>query len=88
MAIYMMPTWASAATPTGFEGLSVIPSPPNASVPIELSDVRGTRGAELRTKLEQTTPGWDYVVLDCPPSVGPLTSTTCAPRARAASASA
>jgi chromosome partitioning protein len=66
-------TWASAATPTGFEGLAVVPSPPGAAVPLELADLHGTRSSELRSRLEETSPGWEYVILDCPPSIGPLT---------------
>jgi chromosome partitioning protein len=67
-------TWQTAATPTAFEGLSVVPSPPNATVPLELGDLRGGRSSELRSALESATPAWEFVVLDCPPSVGPLTS--------------
>jgi chromosome partitioning protein len=67
-------TWTSAATPTGFEGLSVVPSPPNAAIPVDPSELRSPRGPELRAQLDQISPGWEYVVLDCPPSVGPLTS--------------
>lgn len=67
-------TWTSVATRTGFEGLSVVPSPPHASVALDLPDLRGPRSAELRVALEETDPGWEFVILDCPPSVGPLTS--------------
>jgi chromosome partitioning protein len=58
---------------TGHEGLRIAPATPNlAGANIELVDVI-RREHQLRDLLEEIKHAYDYVVIDCPPSLGLLT---------------
>jgi chromosome partitioning protein len=67
-------SWADVAVSTAIEGLSVVPSPPSSSSPRRRGDLRTARVPEIRAALAATSPGWDFSILDCPPSLGPLTN--------------
>ncbi|MBT3817640.1 MAG: ParA family protein [Candidatus Magasanikbacteria bacterium] len=55
------------------EGLRILPSTANlAGASIELVDVE-EREHQLRNLLEQAAHGYDYIIIDCPPSLGLLT---------------
>ena len=66
-------TWLEAAVATEVPGLSVVPSPTDPDPGLTEADLRGPRVAVLRDALLATEPAWDTVLLDCPPSLGPLT---------------
>lgn len=58
---------------TRFDGLWVLPSNVNlAGAEIELSG-SGARESTLKTALDQVSDGFDYIIIDCPPSLGLLT---------------
>lgn len=58
---------------TAFEGLWVLPSNVNlAGAEIELG-VTGARESTLKKALEPVQDGFDYIIIDCPPSLGLLT---------------
>ncbi len=67
-------TWGDLARPTAIERFELIPSPPSPTIPLRTDDLRSARVPELRSSLDQATPGWDFTLIDCPPSLGPLTS--------------
>jgi chromosome partitioning protein len=63
---------AELAKPTKFENLFLVPAKPElAGAAVELSQ-RGDGERYLAQALEQVE-GFDFVLLDCPPSLGPLT---------------
>ncbi|MBU0661440.1 AAA family ATPase [Patescibacteria group bacterium] len=58
---------------TAHDGLRIVPSTANlAGANIELVDVE-EREHQLRKLLEQAGHGYDYIIIDCPPSLGLLT---------------
>lgn len=58
---------------TAHDGLRVAPSTPNlAGANIELVDVE-RREHQLRDLLEEVKHAYDYIIIDCPPSLGLLT---------------
>lgn len=58
---------------TGHEGLRIAPATANlAGASIELVDVE-RREHQLHNLLEEVKHGYDYIVIDCPPSLGLLT---------------
>lgn len=62
-----------AVIPTELETLFLVPSERNlAGAEIELVDVP-SREFRLKTLLESVRPSYDYIILDCPPSLGLLT---------------
>jgi len=64
---------ASAIRPSSVENLSILPgSMALASADLALSDVKG-REAVLKAALAPVRSSYDYIILDCPPSLGLLT---------------
>lgn len=58
---------------TGHEGLRILPATTNlAGANIELVDME-RREFQLRDILEEVTHAYDYIIIDCPPSLGLLT---------------
>jgi chromosome partitioning protein len=65
------PAEALAATPV--DGLTLIPAGPGlAGASVELPRIAGFEG-RLQTALAPVRDDYSYVLLDCPPSLGPLT---------------
>ncbi|MDP8943925.1 MAG: ParA family protein [Actinomycetota bacterium] len=63
----------AAARPTGVEGLSIVPAGPDlAAAAVELPRAPGSEG-RLRDALATVRRGPALTLLDCPPSLGPLT---------------
>jgi chromosome partitioning protein len=63
---------AAAARPTGIGALSLVPSTPDlAGATVELPRLASSE-QRLREALAPVQPHFDQVVLDCPPSLGPL----------------
>ncbi len=64
---------AAATTPSGIDGLSILPSTRDlAGAEVELVPVIG-RERKLRAILQGVAEDFDFVLLDCPPSLGLLT---------------
>jgi len=64
---------ARAAVPTGIERLQLVPSVPDlAGATVELPRLAGSEG-RLRDSLPAARERFAQIVLDCPPSLGPLT---------------
>jgi len=62
----------SAARPTGVASLALVPSTPDlAGATVELPRIPSSE-QRLREKLGSVHAAYDQVVLDCPPSLGPL----------------
>jgi chromosome partitioning protein len=61
-----------AARPSGVESLMVVPSVPDlAGATVELPQLEQSE-ARLRAKIGGLAGAYDQIVLDCPPSLGPL----------------
>jgi chromosome partitioning protein len=66
-------TAAEALVPSGIEGLSLLPAHPDlAGASMELPREPGSE-TRLRDALAPVREGFAYTLLDCPPSLGPLT---------------
>ncbi len=66
-------TLAEAARPSGIEQLDVVPSTPElAGATVELPRIAGSEGT-LRGRLGAVKERYLFTLLDCPPSLGPLT---------------
>jgi chromosome partitioning protein len=64
---------ADAIRPTGVEGLSLVASTPDlAGATMELPRLPGSE-TRLRDALAGVRDAFQFVILDCPPSLGPLT---------------
>ncbi len=63
----------AAIVPTAIPNLSVIPSGVDlAAAELELVDLEN-RQERLKKSIENQCDGWDFVLIDCPPSLGLLT---------------
>jgi chromosome partitioning protein len=63
----------AAVRPTAIDGLSILPAQPDlAAATVELARENGSDG-RLRDALEPLRERFAFIVLDCPPSLGPLT---------------
>jgi len=63
---------SEAARPSAIANLSVVCSTPDlAGATVELPRLEASE-QRLRTLLEPVKPDYDHIVLDCPPSLGPL----------------
>jgi chromosome partitioning protein len=66
-------TLAEAARPSGIEHLDAVPSTPDlAGATVELPRIAGSEGT-LRDRLGAIKERYLFTLLDCPPSLGPLT---------------
>jgi chromosome partitioning protein len=66
-------TLATAAIPSGIDHLHVVPSTPElAGATVELPRIAGSEGT-LRDRLGAVKERYLFTLLDCPPSLGPLT---------------
>jgi chromosome partitioning protein len=66
-------TLAEAARPSGIDHLDVVPSTPDlAGATVELPRIAGSEGI-LRDRLGDIRDRYLFTLLDCPPSLGPLT---------------
>lgn len=66
-------TLAAAAIPSGIDHLHVVPSTPElAGATVELPRIAGSEGT-LRERLGAVKERYLFTLLDCPPSLGPLT---------------
>lgn len=64
---------ADAVVPTAIDGLSLLPAQPDlAAATVELAREPGSDG-RLRDALEGIREQYTFILLDCPPSLGPLT---------------
>jgi chromosome partitioning protein len=64
---------AAATRPTRIDRLALVPSTPDlAGATVELPRLAGSE-TTLRCRLESVRSQFDQIVLDCPPSLGPLT---------------
>ena len=64
---------ADAVHPSDLPGLAVVPATPDlAGATVELPRVEGSE-TRLRDALGPARERWDFIFLDCPPSLGPLT---------------
>jgi chromosome partitioning protein len=66
-------TLAEAVRPTGIERLSLVPAGPDlAGANVELPRIAGSE-TRLREALAEVRDRYAFILLDCPPSLGPLT---------------
>ena len=64
---------SDAIVPTGIPNLSIVPSGADLSgAELELVDIED-RQARLKKALENKLDNWDFILIDCPPSLGLLT---------------
>ncbi len=66
-------TMAEAVRPTGIEHLSLVPASPDlAGASVELPRIEDSE-TRLREALADIRDDYTFTILDCPPSLGPLT---------------
>ncbi len=64
---------AEAIVPTGRRGLELLPASPHlAAAEVELTDAL-QRERRIRSALEPVSEGYDFILMDCPPSLSLLT---------------
>jgi len=69
---------ASTVVPTAIPNLFLIPSGPLLAEAARISHLGYEEGNRLRHSLEPILSEYDYIFLDCPPSIGPLTASALA----------
>jgi chromosome partitioning protein len=69
---------ATTVVPTGLANLFLIPSGPLLAEAARISHLGYEEGNRLRHSLEPLLSEYDYIFLDCPPSIGPLTASALA----------
>ena len=75
-------TLSAAATRSGLESLDVVPSTPElAGANVELPRIAGSESI-LRERLGSVKERYLFTLLDCPPSLGPLTVNALVARTR------
>ncbi|HEY4280242.1 MAG TPA: ParA family protein [Conexibacter sp.] len=66
-------TMAEAVRPTGIEHLSLVPASPDlAGASVELPRIEGSE-TRLRESIADVREQFTFTIIDCPPSLGPLT---------------
>jgi chromosome partitioning protein len=66
---------ATLAKPVGIPGLSIVPSGPDMAPASKVLAIRPQYETILRRSIHQNNLAYEYVIIDCPPSLAALTTT-------------